>query len=170
MKKIIALASAIIASSALADPSVFNMELGKTTESELRSMYSTQHTGVNKYTNGNMYELRSTEINFEGLQKVSTIFNGDETLVAVLTTFPKAKFEYLNQILSQKYKRVSQEVPFVGNKSATYLDGETEITLSAPHLSFEMTMNYIRQELKNEYERQIADERNQKKKNETNQL
>ena len=170
-KKItIALASATLASGAFADPAGFNMKLGKTTESEVKSMYSTQHSGINKYTNGNMYELRSTDINFEGLQEVSTIFNSEGTLVAVLTKFPKGKFEYLNQIMSQKYKRVRHEVPRVGNKSATYLDGETEITLNAPHLSFEMSMNYIRLELKREYEQQVADERNQQRKNESQQL
>lgn len=170
MTMTIALASAILAPSAFADPTVFNMELGRTTESEVKSMYSVQHSGTNKYTNGNMYEIHSSEINFEGLQEVSTIFNSEGTLVAVLAKFPKGKFEYLNQIMSQKYKRVRHEVPFVGNKSATYLDGETEITLSAPHLSFEMSMNYIHLELKREYERQVADERNQQKKNESQQL
>jgi len=170
MKITIALASATLASGAFADPAVCNMKLGKTTESEVKSMYSTQHSGINKYTNGNMYELRSTDINFEGLQEVSTIFNNEGTLVAVLTKFPKGKFEYLNQIMSQKYKRVRHEVPRVGNKSATYLDGETEITLNAPHLSFEMSMNYIRLELKREYEQQVADERNQQRKNESQQL
>ncbi|MHB0765820.1 hypothetical protein ACYCFC_15785 [Stutzerimonas sp. NM35] len=170
MKKAITIASLLMATSALADPKIFNMELGKTTEKEFRTLYNAQKTGINKYTDGSMYELNNSEIEFESLQKVTTIFDSDEVLVAVLTTFPKSKFDYLNKILSQKYKNVSQEIPFVGNKSATFRDGETEITLSAPHMSFEMSMNYIRDDLKREYEKQLKAESGQKKKNEASQL
>ena len=46
MTMTIALASAILAPSAFADPTVFNMELGRTTESEVKSMYSAQHSGL----------------------------------------------------------------------------------------------------------------------------
>ena len=45
-----------------ADPTVFKMELGKTTESEVKEMYSTTLNGVNIYTDGNQYYIDTKEI------------------------------------------------------------------------------------------------------------
>ena len=170
MKKGIALAIALFSSAASADPTIFNLELGKTTEAQLKSMYSAQHTGVNKYSDGNMYSVPTSAINFDGLQTVTTIFDKGGVLIAVLTTFPKSKFDYLNQALGGKYKQVSQNIPFVGNKSATYRDGGTEITLEAPHMSFEMTMNYIRDDLMRAFNQQSEAEKRQKQQSEASQL
>ena len=170
MKKGIVLAISLFSSVAFADPTIFNMELGKTTESQLKSLYNIQHTGTNKYSNGNMYSVPTSAINFDGLQEVTTIFDTKGVLVAVLTTLPKSKFDYLNQMLGGKYKRVSQNIPFVGNKSATYRDGATEITLEAPHMSFEMSMNYIRDDLRRAFNQQSEAEKQQKQKNEASQL
>ena len=170
MKKGIALAVSLFSSVAFADPTVFNMELGKTTESQLKSLYNIQHIGTNKYSNGNMYSVPTSAIIFDGLQEVTTIFDTKGVLIAVLTTLPKSKFDYLNQTLSSKYKRVNQNIPFVGNKSATYRDGGTEITLKAPHLSFAMSMNYIRDDLMRAFNQQNEAEKQQKQKNEASQL
>lgn len=170
MKKAIALAICFFSSVAFADPTIFNMELGKTTENQLKSMYNVQHAGTNKYSKGNMYSVPTSVINFDGLQEVSTIFDKKGVLVAVLTTLPKSKFDYLNQTLGGKYKRVSQNIPFVGNKSATYRDGGTEITLEAPHMSFEMTMNYIRDDLMRAFNQQSEAEKRQKQQSEASQL
>lgn len=170
MKKGIALAISLFSSAAFADPAIFNMELGKTTEAQLKSMYNVQHTGTNKYSDGNMYSVPASAINFDGLQKVTTIFDTSGVLIAVLTTLPKSKFDYLNQTLGGKYKRVNQNIPFVGNKSATYRDGGTEITLEAPHMSFEMSMNYIRDDLKQAFNQQSEAEKRQKQQSEASQL
>ncbi len=170
MKKGIALAISLFSSVVFADLTIFNMELGKTTETQLKSMYNVQHTGTNKYSNGNMYSVPTSAINFDRLQKVTTIFDTKGVLIAVLTTLPKSKFDYLNQTLGSKYKRVSQNIPFVGNKSATYRDGGTEITLEAPHLSFEMTMNYIRDDLMRAFNQQSEVEKRQKQQSEASQL
>lgn len=170
MKKGIALAISLFSSAAFADPTIFNMELGKTTETQLKSMYNVQHTGTNKYSDGNMYSVPASAINFDGLQKVTTIFDTSGVLIAVLTTLPKSKFDYLNKTLGGKYKRVNQNIPFVGNKSATYRDGGTEITLEAPHMSFEMSMNYIRDDLKQAFNQQSEAEKRQKQQSEASQL
>lgn len=170
MKKGITLAVSLFSSVAFADPTIFNMELGKTTESQLKSMYNAHHAGTNKYSNGNMYSLPTSAINFEGLQKVTAIFDTKGVLVAVLTTFPNSKFDYLNKALGDKYKRTSQNIPFVGNKSASYRDGGTEITLESPHMSFEMTMNYIRDDLMRSFNQQSQTEKRQKQKSEAAQL
>lgn len=104
------------------------------------------------------------------MQEVTTIFDESGVLVAVLTTLPKSKFDYLHKTLGSKYKRVSQNIPYVGNKSATYRDGETEITLEAPHMSFAMTMNYIRDDFMLTFNQQSEAEKRQKQQNEASQL
>lgn len=170
MKKGIALSLSLLSSLAVADPTIFDMELGKTTESQLKSMYSVQHTGLNKFSRGNMYSVPASNIEFEGLQEVTTIFDRNQVLVAVLTNFPKSKFDYLNQVIGSKYKLVSQKIPFVGNKSATYRDGSTEITLEAPHMSFTMSMNYINDDLMRSFNQQSEAEQKQKQANEASKL
>lgn len=170
MKKGIALALTLTSSVAFADPAIFGMELGKMTESELKAKYNVTHTGTNKYSNGNMYSVPTGSISFEGLQEVSTIFDKNSKLVGVLTKLPKGKFDYLNQTLGGKYKRVSQNIPFVGNKTATYRDGATEITLDAPHMSFTMSMNYLNDSLMSSFNDQSQREQKQKKASEQSQL
>lgn len=166
----IALAATLSCSNVFADPMIFGMELGKTTESQLKTMYDAQRTGMNKYSNGSMYSVPTSSIDFDGLQEVTAIFDTKEVLVAVLTDFPKSKFDYLNSAIGSKYQQVSQNIPFVGNKSATYRDGETEIKLNAPHLSFTMTMNYLRDDFMRAFRSQSEAERRQKESNESSQL
>ena len=170
MKKGIILAIAIFSSSVFADPTIFGMELGKMTEKELKATYNVNFTGKNKYSNGNMYSVPVSSINFDGLKEVTTIFSKDGKLVAVLTSLPKNKFDYLNKVLAGKYKLVSQQIPFVGNKKATYRDGSTEISLSAPHMSFDMSMNYVNDELMRAFNKQSQAEAHKKKQNEASQL
>ncbi|MFT5759698.1 MAG: hypothetical protein ACI9LM_004465 [Alteromonadaceae bacterium] len=170
MKKGIALVLAMLSSSVLADPAIFGMELGEMTEKDLKSKYSVNHTGTNKYSNGNMYSVPVSSINFEGLKEVTTIFNTEGKLVAVLTSLPKNKFNYLNETLGGKYKLISQKIPFVGNKKATYRDGETEITLNAPHMGFDMSMNYVNDDLMQAFNRQSQAETRKKQQSESSQL
>ncbi len=170
MKKGIALAISLISASAFADPTIFFFFLGKMTENQLKAKYNISHTGTNKYSSGNMYSVPTSSIDFQGLKEVTTIFSTNGKLVAVLTTLPKSKFDYLNQVLSSKYKLLNQQIPFVGNKSATYRDGATEITLEAPHMSFDMSMNYINDDLMRAYKQQSEAEARQKQKSEASQL
>lgn len=170
MKKIIAISSLVASSFSVADPVIFNLEPGKTTEAQLNELYDTQHMGINKYSNGNMYSIPTFSINFEALEQVTTVFNENGVLSAVLTTFPKSKFDYLNQTIGAKYSRVRQNIPFVGNKSSVYKDGSTKIMLDAPHLSFQMSMNYITQDFLDKFEHQSEYEKRQKEKNEASQL
>ncbi|MBT1066152.1 hypothetical protein KJY73_21430 [Bowmanella sp. Y26] len=170
MKKGIALAFSLFSALSYADPAIFKMELGTTTEDQVKSMYSAKQTGVNKYSLGNMYDIPTGEVSFEGLKELTAIFDKNGVLVGVLTTFNKSKFDYLNQAIGGKYKLVSQRIPFVGDKSATYRDGATEISLNAPHMGFDMSMNYLRDELTQAFNKQTEAEKRAKQNKETSQL
>ncbi|MCK0165896.1 hypothetical protein [Marinobacter sp. S6332] len=170
MKKYIALLMLSLSSFVFADPAVFNLQLGKTSETQLKEQFKAKHSGINKYTSGNMYSIPVSQIQFDGLKEVTTIFNQEGILIGVLTIFPKSKFDYLNNAISQKYTLTSKNIPFVGNKTATYRDGSTEIKLDAPHLSFEMSMNYLHDDLTRTFNQINEAERRKKEQAESSLL
>ena len=43
----------------------------------------------------------------------------------------------------QNYQMVNSQIPYVGNKQVIYKDGNTEISLNSPHMSFEMSMHFL---------------------------
>ncbi len=152
------------------DPAPFGLELGKATIKDVRAKYTAKNSGINKYSKGEMYELDVSQINFDGLQSATAIFSQDGKLVAVLTTLPNERFDYVLNGLASKYKLVSKQIPFVGDKSAKFVDGNTEISLTAPHMSFEMGMNYINKDLLKAYKSQAATDARQKQRREESQL
>lgn len=170
MKKVVLAALLAFPVTTLADPAPFGLEIGKATIKDVKAKFGAERTGINKYSNGEMFDLDVSSINFDGLQKATVIFSQDGKLLAVLTTLPKHKFDYLMSNLSSKYKVVSKNIPFVGNKSAKLVDGNTEITLEAPHLSFEMEMNYINKGLWKSYKSQSTDEQKKKQQSEASLL
>ncbi len=144
MKKIISICLVCLSPLANADPAPFGLEIGKATISDVKKKYQTQATGKNKYTHGEMLNLNTDAINIEGLKSVTAIFDSKDKLVAVLTTFPKNKFNFLfDTMRNKKYKLVKKNIPFVGNTSAEFKSKGTSIFLNAPHLSFEMSLHYI---------------------------
>lgn len=154
----------------LADPAPFGLEIGKATVKDVKSKYGAKHSGTNKYTKGEMYDLDVSRISLEGLQSAEVIFSVEEKLLAVICTLPKSKFNSLFDSLKGKYKLVSSSIPFVGDASAKFVDGNTDITLEAPHLGFDMQMSYVHKDLWKAYKEQSNEEEQQKKKKETSQL
>lgn len=155
---------------AIAEPSPFGLEIGKATISDVKAKYKAKSVGINQYSNGEMYDLDVSGISFDSLQSCRIIFSKDGKLLAVLTTLPKDKFDYLFKTLKGKYRLVNSNIPFVGDKTAKFLDGNTEVTLDAPHLSFTMEMNYIHKELMKTYKDQSSKEQQKKKQKEASQL
>lgn len=155
---------------AFANPSPFGLQIGKATVSEVKAKYSTQHKGVNKYSNGDMYDLDVSELSFDGLDSAMVVFDSNGKLQAVLCSLSKDKFQYLFGSLKKKYKLVHSNIPFVGDTSAKFMDGNTEITLNAPHMSFQMDMNYVDKNLVKKFKQESANEEQRKKNNESSQL
>jgi hypothetical protein len=62
-------------------------------------------------------------------------------------------------MLRKKYKVVSQQIPFVGDAHARLTQGTSVILLDAPHLSFEMTLNYLSTGLLTAFEARSAHEK-----------
>ena len=83
---------------------------------------------------------------------------------------PKSKFNDIFNSLSSKYKLINKKIPFVGDKEAKFIDGNTEITLNAPHMSFNMDLYYIDKDLWKIYKQIQQKEETEKRKKETSQL
>lgn len=166
----VALPLSLAAVPCLADPAPFGLELGKATVTEAKAHFDLDEKGTNRYSGGPMFSVPVSEVDFDGLQDLTLIFNSQNTLVGVLATLPKQQFSSMHGMLSGKYRVVSTNIPFVGNSSAKYVDGGTEITLDAPHMSFEMSMNYLRKELQQTFEKQSAEEARQKASRRAGQL
>lgn len=170
MIKKIVLGLSFVSSLVLADPAPFGLQIGKATVADVKSKYSMKHIGMNKYSNGAMYELDATELPLEGLQSSTIVLGSNGKIEAVLCTLSKDKFDYLFGTLKKKYKLVNSSIPFVGDKYAKFIDGNTEIILNAPHMSFEMDMNYVDKNLMKKFKQQTANEQQQKKNKEAAQL
>lgn len=169
--RIIILIITIIASfSVLANSTVYGLTLDNTTIQELKNNFSVSYAGINKYSQGEMYNIPTKQIKFDGLNEVTAIFNKSGKLVAVLSEFPKSKFNYINSALTKKYNLISQDIPFVGNKRVVYRDGSTEITLNAPHMSFDMSMQYISDSFNKAYDDITQREARQKTQQESKML
>jgi hypothetical protein len=160
-----------------ADPTVFKMELGKTTEQEVKEMYTLTQDGTNRYSDGNQYYIDRKEIDFEGLKSTLVIFDKQGVLVGVLSTLHESNpmnhetFSRIYGVLNNKYKLVRKERPFVGDQFAKFKDGKSEITLNAPHLgNFEVNLDYVRSELIDNYKKRSVKEKEDKAKNDASAL
>ena len=177
MKKFVLPLLAVLSIPAFADPTVFKMELGKTTEQEVKEMYSLQQDGINSYSDGNQYYINHSEIDFDGLKSTLVIFDKQGVLVGVLSTLQEVDpmkhgtFSRLYDILNSKYKLVKKERLFVGDQFAKFKDGKTEITLNAPHMgNFKVHLDYVRSDFLENYKKRSAKDKDAKAKDDASAL
>lgn len=137
---------------------------------QLGGKTSLSDAGTNKYSGGRMVESNGDGLGIDGLSSVTFIFDKADKLAAVLMTLPKDSFAKTLSALSGKYKLLEKQVPFVGNASAKLQQGETIIELNAPHMSFQMTVMYATQALKQSFTQQASNERAAKEKRQADQF
>lgn len=99
-------------------------------------------TGTSSWTNGEIYESDGSVYNLEGLKNIVYIFSLSNRLDVVILKMNNNAFDKVNSYLRSKYSVVSQDIPYVGDKSVQYTQGNSIIILEAPHLSFEMSLFY----------------------------
>lgn len=165
------LAALLLASTILqADPSPFGLEIGKSTLNMMKEKYASNYVGTHNLTQGEVYDLDPSELGIDGMQSARVIYDKNGKLMAVFTTFPNGKFQYLFGQMKSKYKLVSSNIPFVGDTSAKFTNGNTEIQLVAPHMSFDMEMNYVDKNLIKAAKQKSSNDAQRKSKNEASQL
>lgn len=142
MKRIFASLLFLAATTVFAEPAPFGLEIGKATVADAEKMYRIEKLGTNKDNNGNAYNVYNVAVNkvdFDGLKELKITFNEKGVLTCVYATLPNTQFKSIHQSLAKKYKVVRQEIPFVGDSSAEYVNGSTVVLLDAPHLSLTWT-------------------------------
>lgn len=142
IKKIFAIIFLFVSTSVFANPSPLSLEINKTTYKETKEKYSGVDTGINHYSSGKMYDLDVSNIDMDGLKSVKTIFSSDDRLLSVFLVFDQSRYSFFLNNLKKKYKLISSKDAFVGDKYAKFRDGDTEITISARHMSFTLEIRY----------------------------
>ncbi|MFN3599163.1 MAG: hypothetical protein ACK4VK_05450 [Aquificaceae bacterium] len=157
-----------------ADPAPLGLEIGKATIKEAKERYRLTYLGINKYTQGEMYKVDVSELDMKYIRECTLLFDKNGKLVAVVMSFSKSgsgrrtpEFEYYYKLLREKYSLVESRIPFVGDTYARFVDGGTEILLEAPHLSFTMTLTYIKKDvlksIKEQMQKESMEERQKSK-------
>jgi hypothetical protein len=155
---------------AYANPSPFGITIKETSIKDLKQKYSVTKAGINKYSQGKMYNINPSQVEFDGLNSLLVIFGPDEKALAVLTNINKNQYDKLYGMLSTKYKLVSKKDAFVGDKKAEFIDDQTKIILNAPHLSFNLELYYIHKDFDALFMQESENEEKEKKSKEKEKL
>lgn len=155
---------------AFAEPTPFGMEINSSTYEEVKQKYLGRDAGVNRYSQGKMYDIDCSQMDVDGIKSVRAIFHKNDKLLALITKFNKSQYNSLMDSLITKYKLISKEDAFVGNKSAKFKSDNTIINLEAPHMSFDLALSYIHDDFEKMYLNMVKLEEEQKRKGQTNAL
>ena len=140
--------SLILASPAFAGMPVLGFEVGVTTLDQVRDRLGIKDPAndlpINAYSHGPMVDVDAANEGVEGLKSVLYIFDTDKRLCAVVMKLDNERFDFVYRSLAPKYKLVHSERPFVGNQYARFQAKDGIIEASAPHMSFEMEVRYLR--------------------------
>lgn len=165
--KLFLIALALLPAICLAQVQVLGFELGSSTQQQVRSRLGNQarigDVGTNKFTGGQQFKTSGEGYGLDGLTEVVYIFDKDQKLAGVLMEMGNDRFDEVFGVLAGKYKVTAQARPFVGNKFGRFKAKGATIELSAPHMSFEMQANYIRDDLYAQFTTQSAAEAQQKR-------
>ena len=157
-------------SAVYSEPSPFGITINESTLADIKQKYSIKDAGINKYSEGEMYDLDPKQIKFDGVQSAKIIMSKDNKILALLTEMNKKNYDRLFSMLSKKYKLVSNKNPFVGDKEAEFIDGDTKITLIAKHMDFQMHLQYVHKDFDDFVAEACLKERAEKEKNEAGEL
>ena len=153
-----------------AEPSPFGLEIYKSTYKNIKNKYPGFDKGVNLYSNGKMYSINCNNIDIKGIKSILTIFNTNDLLVGVIVKFQRYRYADLLSSLKEKYNLIENHSPFVGNKYAKFMSGETIVTIDSEHMSFDLEVSYIHNELEKMFITQSKKQEEQRKRNEVNSL
>ena len=137
---------------------VMGHTIGQSTTRDLLGSPEGRHmreAGINEFSGGRIYHIQGNHYDIAGLKSVVYTFDQQDKLVAVLLTMDKNRFNSIRQILNENYRVVDEKVPFVGDKYVSYISGNVQIWLNAPHLSFEMTITYITDSLAQKIQQEV---------------
>lgn len=148
MDKTVCILLILLASgAAVANPAPFGLELGRTTQGEAGVRYLLHPAGLNALTLGEQFELDGRQLPVAGLKKVRLIFGVDRRLLAVVADVAPDRYAALYALLAGKYRPVATAHPGEEDRFARFLDGDSEIILSAPSGGADLKLSYVHRRL-----------------------
>lgn len=164
----------MLASASFAGTKVLGVEIGVSTEDQVRQALSktTQITelGSNAYSDGNMFSTSGEPYDIQGLKKVSYVFDQQRRLTAVFLNLGNDRFNSVFAALAGKYKLISKQVPHVGDRSAHFSSSDCAIEIDSPHMSFNLTVSYSSFEFRKAYDVRSKAAAEAKKKSEASKF
>ncbi|OYT88710.1 MAG: hypothetical protein CFE43_20930 [Burkholderiales bacterium PBB3] len=132
----------------------------------LRKQTNLTELGTNRYSKGLQFKTDGASYDIEGLIEVKYVFDEQKKLAGILLKMKKARFDSVMSMLAGKYKIARQDRPFVGDQSVRFSAPDAVIELDSPHMSFEMDVSYIHNDLLKAFSGQSAAEAEAKRKRE----
>lgn len=114
--------------------------------------------GINKWSGGPMLKSDGAGLDIDGLEEILFIFGQDKKLDGVVMTLSKSRLREVTGALRKKYRLVRENIPFVGDATAIYRQGDSTVRVFAPHLSFSMEVQYLTHRLLTAFEKNSAAE------------
>ena len=151
---------------------VLGFKLGDSTfESVTRQLQGWDDIGTNSYNDGKMIATNGNGYGIDHLQKVTYIFSTQNTLDAVLIQIDNRDSKMDNEgfkkfkgyIAKNGYQQISNQEPFVGNQYAEFKTPSGNIIeVGAPHLSFDLNINYQTAQFAKQYQQKSQQAKTEK--------
>ena len=168
--RLIIIATFFISSMAYANPAPLGLEIGKATAEDVKKNFKVISDAPNATSGYYNYHIDSNSVDMDGVSKMTVICDESQVVSAVLLTMGKSKFVPMANMLLEKYQETERNIPHVGNKYIIFKDGDCEIILRSPHMSFDMTLDYVRDTFVKAFDIGIAAEEAAKKSKEKSML
>ncbi len=132
---------------ASADTTVLSMALSDSQEQKFVQQFNLKPIGKSLFTEGSVYKEAYKISERDDLNAIGAVFDRNKNLQALKLTVPQSLFDQYISVLQKKYNMVSRQNPLVGDRSATYKNGNGTIFVHAPSASFNLTISYIHKDL-----------------------
>lgn len=166
IKAVLLILMTVVASPAFAEePKPLGIALGTPLDEVKRVLADRpfQDNGANRYTSGPMYVVDGKGLGVSDLQRVLLIFDADRRLAALMMTMDvggmgKPNFDRVLAHLKERYKAERIVNPLVGDKGAEFQTPGAQISIEAPHMSFQMTVAYMTKALFRQIKADVAEQ------------
>lgn len=160
--------------------SVLGFKLGDSTyQSVTHRLSAWDELGTNSYSDGKMIATNGNGYGIDDLQKVTYIFSPSDQLEAILIQIDNRNAKMNNEgfkkfkgyVAKNGYKQISNKEPFVGDQYAEFKTPTGNIIeIDAPHLSFDLYINYQTANFIQHYKEKSQQTKTEKTNNESAQF
>lgn len=149
----------------------FNLQIGHVTLENAKNHYKLIEEGVNKWTGGLMFNISPiSQVDFEGVNEITLIFDQMNVLQGVVAKFHKGDFYSLKELLENKYHTTDVDIKRVGDKFIRFRGANGSVSLDAPHMSHNLSLNFFTDEFENNKKQVIQEEKSEKIRKKSAQL